>query len=106
MVRLKMDSVKVRCGLAKCPSCGTYYDPTYGGCPGCSSKHKPSKFYVSTFALIIVLFLLVMPSNAGVCGNRLFTVNCALIRLSVVPVAATVTAEAHSHMEAGSIDHK
>lgn len=22
-------------GQFKCPACGTYYDPTYGNCPGC-----------------------------------------------------------------------
>lgn len=24
-------------GQFKCPTCGTYYDPTYGGCPGCAA---------------------------------------------------------------------
>lgn len=24
-------------GVYKCPTCGTYYDPTHGGCPGCAS---------------------------------------------------------------------
>ena len=26
----------IRLGLFRCPSCGTYYDPTNGACPGCS----------------------------------------------------------------------
>lgn len=28
---------KVRNGVFKCRSCGTYYDPTYGNCPGCGA---------------------------------------------------------------------
>ena len=28
---------KVRNGVYKCRTCGTYYDPTYGNCPGCGA---------------------------------------------------------------------
>ena len=65
MVSWKSESVNVRCGLTKCWSCGELYDPTYGKCP-CKRKRKPNNFYVSTFALGIVLFLSAMCTvNAG-----------------------------------------
>jgi hypothetical protein len=59
MLSWKSESVNVRYGLVKCWSCGELYDPTYGKCP-CKRKRKPNNFYVSTFALIIVVFLSAM----------------------------------------------
>lgn len=29
--------IKIIFGLFKCRTCGTYYDPTYGNCPGCGA---------------------------------------------------------------------
>lgn len=32
----------IRPGLFRCPDCGTYYNPTYGPCPNCKSRHSHS----------------------------------------------------------------
>ncbi len=54
---------KVRCGLAKCPSCGTYYDPTYGPCPHCAKRYNLATI---AFAVVVLLFLLFwLPLEAG-----------------------------------------
>jgi hypothetical protein len=93
--------VKVRQGLFKCPNCRTFYNPTNGGCPGCSSKRKPNNFYVSTFALIIVLFLSAMyikdagaqPECYWIDGEWVCISHIALTPLAPTstPVAPTVT---------------
>ena len=51
---------KVRQGLAKCPVCGAFYNPTFGKyhCP-------PRRFYVAIFAAIIIALFMLMPGNAG-----------------------------------------
>jgi hypothetical protein len=67
MVNWNSNSVKVRQGLFKCPNCGTFYNPTNGGCPGCSSKSKrsPNASTHLIFAAIIIAFLFIMPVDAG-----------------------------------------
>lgn len=30
-----LKQIWIRLGLFRCPSCGTYYNPTYGACPHC-----------------------------------------------------------------------
>jgi hypothetical protein len=59
MVNWKTDSVKVHQGLAKCPSCEGFYDPTYGSCP-CQRR-----FYVALFAAVVALLLLAWPNVTG-----------------------------------------
>ncbi len=56
MILKKSDLARVRTGLFRCPTCGTYYDPTYGACPGC----KPSKATIVA-TLGIVIFLIWLP---------------------------------------------
>ena len=55
MVLHRNDLDKVRCGTFKCPSCGNYYDPTYGPCPQCSKRYNLSTI---AFAVGVLLFLL------------------------------------------------
>ena len=59
------DSRKVRMGLAKCPSCGQFYDPTGTGgpCPHCSKRYNIATI---AFAIVVLLFLLLwLPLQAG-----------------------------------------
>lgn len=59
------DSRKVRMGLAKCPSCGQFYDPTGTGgpCPHCSKRYNIATI---AFAAVVLLFLLFwLPLEAG-----------------------------------------
>ena len=40
-------------GLYKCPECGCYYDPTNGGCPGCTNYvpfQMPAEAYAGILA--------------------------------------------------------
>lgn len=65
MVLDQKDFSKVRCGTFKCPSCGTYYDPTATGgpCPYCSRKYNIATI---AFAAVVLLFLLFwLPLEAG-----------------------------------------
>lgn len=55
MLLKKSDLRKVRKGVAKCPVCGTYYDPTYGPCPGCVRKFSLA---TALFSIVVLLFLL------------------------------------------------
>lgn len=55
MLLNKSDLSKVRMGLAKCPACGNFYDPTYGPCPKCSRKYDMATI---AFAVVVLLFLL------------------------------------------------
>ena len=55
---------KVRGGAFRCPTCGTYYDPTYGGCPGCANKNfKVGYLYLAIGVFLYLLILL--PLEAG-----------------------------------------
>jgi len=51
------DLSKVRMGLAKCPTCGQFYDPTTTGgpCPHCSKRYNIATI---AFAIVVLLFLL------------------------------------------------
>lgn len=55
MILRNSDLDKVRCGQFKCPSCGTFYDPTYGPCPECNKKYDLATI---CFAIVVLLFLL------------------------------------------------
>lgn len=57
MVLHKRDLNKVRMGLAKCPSCGEFYDPTTTGgpCPHCAKRYNLATI---AFAVVVLLFLL------------------------------------------------
>ena len=49
----------IRPGLFRCPSCGTYYNPTYGPCPNCSFRsHRSHPSYRSYLFPLILLTLL------------------------------------------------
>lgn len=69
MVSWNINSSKVRQGLAKCSSCGGFYDPTYGPCP-CKRK----RFYC--LAAIIILFLLLLPARIGAQVDATPTPEC------------------------------
>lgn len=73
MVNWNTKSVKARSGLAKCASCGGFYDPTYGACP-CQRK----KFFTLIFAAIIVFFMLA-PVDAGAQATPEPTPECMWI---------------------------
>lgn len=53
MLLRNSDLHKVRCGVFKCPTCGTFYDPTYGACPGC----QPSKAQALAIVVMVLLAL-------------------------------------------------
>lgn len=57
MILQRNDLSKVRLGLAKCPSCGNFYDPTTTGgpCPKCSKRYNLATI---AFAVTVLLFLL------------------------------------------------
>lgn len=55
MLLHKRDLDKVRMGLAKCPSCGEFYNPTYGPCPYCTKRYNIATI---TFAIVVLMFLL------------------------------------------------
>jgi len=57
MLLHKRDVDKVRMGLAKCPSCGEFYDPTTTGgpCPHCAKRYNLATI---AFAVVVLLFLL------------------------------------------------
>ena len=57
---LNNSSLSKRMGLAKCPACGTYYDPTTtnGPCPQCSRRYDIATW---VFALIVLAFLFLLP---------------------------------------------
>lgn len=60
MILNKPDLRKVRMGLAKCPTCGQYYDPTTTGgpCPYCAREyHLPTIFFV-----VVLLVYLCLPA--------------------------------------------
>lgn len=46
----------IRLGIFRCPTCGTYYNPTYGSCPTCHPSHRP---YLSFWVLIPLLLTLI-----------------------------------------------
>ena len=56
MLLHKRDLDKVRMGLAKCPSCGEFYDPTTTGgpCPHCAKRYNLATI---AFAVVVLLFL-------------------------------------------------
>lgn len=56
MILQRNDLDKVRMGLAKCPSCGKFYDPTTTGgpCPQCSKRYNIATI---AFAVVVLLFL-------------------------------------------------
>lgn len=54
MLLEKSDLRKVRLGIYRCSSCGTYYDPTYGPCPGCTRKYR----HIAVIALMFLLMWL------------------------------------------------
>lgn len=60
MVSWNSNFSKERQGLAKCPVCGAWYNPTFGKnhCP-------PKRFYRLIFAAIIITLFFVMPVDAG-----------------------------------------
>lgn len=60
MVSWNSNSVNVRQGLAKCPVCGAWYNPTFGKnhCP-------PKRFYAAILAAIIIAIFMLMPVTAG-----------------------------------------
>lgn len=60
MITDNRDSRKVRMGLAKCPACGIFYDPTAtnGPCPQCSRRYSVATW---VFALIVLAFLFLLP---------------------------------------------
>lgn len=57
MVLNNSDLSKVRMGLAKCPTCGRFYDPTTTGgpCPHCAKRYNLATI---AFAVVVLLFLL------------------------------------------------
>ena len=57
MLLRNSDLNKVRSGVFRCPTCGTYYDPTNGPCPGCATKRSYSLATISG-AVVLLLFLL------------------------------------------------
>lgn len=58
------DLSKVRLGLAKCPACGSYYDPTYGPCPKCSRRYNLSTIAFAVTVLLFLLFWLPLEAKA------------------------------------------
>lgn len=58
------DLSKVRCGTFKCPSCGTYYDPTYGPCPKCSKRYNIATIAFAVTVLLFLLFWLPLEARA------------------------------------------
>ena len=66
MILHRNDLDKVRLGLAKCRSCGTYYDPTYGPCPQCSRKYNLATIAFAVTVLLFLLFWLPLEARAQV----------------------------------------
>jgi len=75
----RLDLHPVRLGVFRCPTCGTYYDPTNGSCPGCAQKHiKLYTIYVAILVLMGMLFWLPMEVqvSAQVANCRASAVPC------------------------------
>lgn len=52
----------IRTGIFRCPSCGTYYNPTYGPCPNCPTRHPGALIpsHLVTHARISLLIILAL----------------------------------------------
>lgn len=64
MILQRTDLDKVRLGLAKCPSCGTYCDPTYGPCPKCAKRYNIATIAFAATVLLFLLFWLPLEAKA------------------------------------------
>ena len=64
MILQRTDLDKVRCGTFKCPSCGTYYDPTYGPCPKCAKRYNIATIAFAATVLLFLLFWLPLEAKA------------------------------------------